>query len=143
MRYEVAASSAKPSTQVWELLVDVEGWPGVVSTYRTVRRLEPGPLAVGRRAHIEQIGLRPADWQVSEVVEGCSFTWRTKQPGLVIVAWHRVDPEAEGCRLTLGLEMQGPLSGLVGLVLRGKIRRYIDLELTRFTEPDDEATSPA
>jgi hypothetical protein len=135
MRYEVAASTTKTSTQVWALLVDVEGWPGVVETYRTVRRLDQGPLTVGSRAHIEQVGLRPADWQVTELVADRSFCWRTKQPGLVIDAWHRVDPEPEGCRLTLGLEMRGPLSGLTGLLLGGKTRRYINLELARFTEP--------
>jgi Polyketide cyclase / dehydrase and lipid transport len=137
MRYEVIAGTTKPSAQVWALLVDVEGWPGVVETYRTVRRLDPGPLRVGSRAHVEQVGLRPGDWQVTELVERRSFTWSTTHPGLTIVACHLVAAEPDGCRLTLGIEIRGPLSGLVALLLGGKTRRYLDLELARFTDPGD------
>jgi Polyketide cyclase / dehydrase and lipid transport len=137
MKYEAAARTAKPAEQVWALLVDVERWPELVDTYQVVQRLDAGPLRVGSRAHVEQVGLRPGDWQVSDLSEGHSFTWKRKQPGVVVVAWHRVDPEPGGCRLTLGVQMDGPLSGLIGILLGGKTRRYVDLELARFTASGD------
>jgi uncharacterized membrane protein len=141
VRYETTAVTAELPEQVWARVVDVEGWPTLIETYRSVRCLDSGPLAVGSRAHVEQVGLRPGDWQVSELVEGRSFTWQTSQPGVSVVAWHRVDPEPNGCsRVTLGIEMRGPLAGIVGLLLRGKTRRYIDLEVARFTASGDPAT---
>jgi hypothetical protein len=144
VRYETTAVTAEPPERVWVQVVDVEGWPELISTYRTVRRLDPGPMAVGSRAHVEQTGLRPGDWQVSELAEGRSFTWETRQQGVSTVAWHRVDPEPSGgSRVTLGLEMRGPLAGIAGLLLRGKIRRYVDLEVAVFTASGGTASPSA
>jgi uncharacterized membrane protein len=144
VHYETTAVTAEPPERVWAAVADVEGWPKLIETYRTVHRLDSGPLAVGSRAHVEQVGLRPGDWQVSELAEGRSFTWQTSQPGVSATAWHRVDPEpGGGSRVTLGLEMRGLLGGIVGLLLRGKTRRYIDLELARFTASGDAAAPTA
>lgn len=137
MRYETRVITPKSSGQVWARLVDVESWPALIETYRSVRRLDDGPLAVGSRARVEQVGLRPGEWTVSELVEGRAFTWRSRQPGVSVVAWHRVEPVPDGgCRLALGIEMRGPLAGLVGWLLSGRTRHYVDLEAVRFAAPD-------
>lgn len=137
MRYETTVMTPKNPDQVWTSLVDVERWPALIETYRSVRRLDDGPLAVGSRARVEQVGLRPGEWTVSELVEGRAFSWQSLQPGVSVVAWHRVEPAPDGgCRLTLGIEMRGPLAGLVGWLLKGRTRRYVDLEAARFAAPD-------
>ena len=137
MRYETTATTPKTPEQVWTQVVDVESWPALIETYRSVRRLDDGPLAVGSRARIEQVGLRPGDWSVTELVEGRSFTWQSSQPGVSVVAWHRIEPVADGgSRITLGIEMRGALAGLVGLLLAGRTRRYVDLEAARFAASD-------
>jgi polyketide cyclase/dehydrase/lipid transport protein len=137
MRYETTVVSTKAPGQVWAQLIDVEAWPALIETYRSARTLDPGPLAVGSRAHIEQVGLRPGDWLVTEMVDGRSFTWRSSQPGVTVVAWHRIDPApGGGSRLTLGVEMRGALAGIVGLLLGGKTRRYVDVEAARFAAHD-------
>jgi hypothetical protein len=136
VRYETKAITPQAPERLWARVADVEGWPEFISAYRSVRRLDPGPLTTGSRAHIVQFGLRPDDWQVSELVEGHSFTWRARHPGLVAVAWHQVAPgPTGGSELTLGLELRGPLAGIAWMLLRDKTRRYLDVELTAFTTP--------
>jgi hypothetical protein len=142
MRYEITETTSLQPEQVWARLVDVEGWPGFIQTYRSVRRLDSVPLAVGSRVHIVQVGLRPGDWQVTALDDGHSFTWQTKQPGLLMVAWHRIDRDEDGaCRLTLGVEISGGLGGIVGKLFGGKTRRYLDVEIAAFTASGD-TTAP-
>jgi hypothetical protein len=68
-------------------------------------------------------------WQVTEVEEGRSFTWVASSPGVRTVARHAVDADPEGgSRLTLTLEQEGPLAGLVGLLMGRQTRRYVRTE---------------
>lgn len=134
MRYETTKTTTLPPENVWARLVQVEKWPDFIETYRSVRLQNPGDLSVGSRANIVQVGLRPADWEVTELDAGRSFSWRNRQPGVLVVAWHRVDrAQSGGSRLTLGVEMTGPLGVVVGALLGRKTRRYLDIEIAAFT----------
>jgi len=129
MEYRKSLTVAAEPARVWKVLSDLERWPDRIPTYQEVRRLDDGDLRVGSRAHVKQKGLAAGDWEVSEVVEGETFTWASAQPGVRIVARHHVTPEADGTsRLTLDLEQSGWLSGVVSLILGRKVREYVDLE---------------
>ncbi len=129
MEYEKSLTVAAESGPVWKVLSDIERWPERISTYEEVRRLDDGALRVGSRARIKQRGLAAGEWEVSELVEGSTFTWASRQPGIRIVGRHQVSTDTDGTtRLTLGLEQTGWLSGLVSLLLGRKVREYVDLE---------------
>ena len=64
-----------PAQSLWEVLFDVARWPEWTPTIDSVELLDDGPLQVGSRARIRQPRLPRATWQVTEVVEGRSFTW--------------------------------------------------------------------
>jgi carbon monoxide dehydrogenase subunit G len=129
MEYEKSLTVAAQPAQVWEVLSDIERWPERITTYEEVRLLDEGDLQVGSRAHVKQKGLRPGEWEVSELVEDRTFTWASQQPGVRIVGRHTVTTDDDGrTRLTLVLEQSGWLSGLVTLTLGRKVREYVDLE---------------
>ena len=129
MEYRKSLTVAAEPARVWEILSDLERWPERIPTYEELRRLDDSDLRVGSRAHVKQKGLAAGDWEVSELVEGETFTWTTRQPGVRVVARHHVTPEADGTsRLTLELEQSGWLSGVVSLFLGRKVREYVDLE---------------
>jgi uncharacterized protein YndB with AHSA1/START domain len=113
---------------VFDVLFDVGRWPDWLPTVDSVERLDDGPLEVGSRAKVRQPKLPKAEWQVSEVVAGRSFTWEATGPGLRTIGRHEVVPDGTGSTVTLSIEQTGPMSGVAALVWRGLTQRYIELE---------------
>ena len=129
MEYQKSVTVAAEPAQVWEVLSDLERWPERIPTYDELRRLDVGDLRVGSRAHVKQRGLAAGEWEVSELVDGETFTWTSRQPGVRLVARHHVTAQPDGTsQLTLELEQSGWLSGVVSLFLGRKVRQYVDLE---------------
>jgi len=140
MRYQTRTTTTAEPARLWAVLSDVDMWPQWIETYEEVRRQQTGPLTLGDVAHVKQRGLAGGDWTVTGLDEGREFTWESRQPGVHMVGRHAVTPEpGGGSRLDLSFEMTGALSGLMGLLLGGKVRRYVDLEGARLaavaTEP--------
>lgn len=118
---------AADAERVWSLLADVERWP---SWTRSVQSVEiDGPLEVGTVATIKQPRLPVAQWLVTEVLPGRSFTWESRVGGLHSVARHDVEPGAAGTsRVTLSLRQTGPLARPVAVLLGRLTRRYVSME---------------
>jgi uncharacterized membrane protein len=132
MRYETSTTTTAEPPRLWAVLRDVERWPDWIEVYEEVRLLDAGEVAVGSRAHVKQRGLAGGDWTVTEAEEGRVFTWESRQPGVRLVGRHAVSAEPDGgSRLTLGFEMTGAWSGVMGILLGRKVRRYVDLEAER------------
>jgi uncharacterized protein YndB with AHSA1/START domain len=117
-----------PTQSVWEVLIDVSRWPEWTPTIDEVERLDDGPFGVGSRTKIRQPKLPRAVWEVTEVVDGRSFTWEAKGPGMKTIARHEVVPDGTGSQVTLSIEQTGPMGGVAALVWRGLTQRYIELE---------------
>ena len=117
-----------PPEPVADVLLDVAHWPEWTPTIDTVERLDEGPFRVGSRAKVRQPRLPRAEWEVTELVAGRSFTWEATGPGLRTIARHEVVPEGDGSRVTLSIEQTGPMGAVAALVWRGLTQRYIELE---------------
>ena len=117
-----------PPRPVWEVLFDVVGWPAWTPTIESVERLDDGPFRVGSRAKVRQPRLPQVLWVVSEVVDGRSFTWEARGPGMKTVARHEVVPDGTGCKVTLSIEQTGPLGAVAAVVWRRLTQRYLELE---------------
>jgi uncharacterized protein YndB with AHSA1/START domain len=126
--FEAQFATVAAPTHVWDALTDVEGWPRWISSYNSVRRLDTGPLAVGSRAEVRQPGLATATYTVTALEPGREFTWESTAAGVRTRARHLVEPADGGTRLVLSLNQTGALAGVVGLLLGGKIRRYLQAE---------------
>src|SRR5271157_4948228 len=105
-----------PAARVWELLVDVEGWPAWTESMREIKRLDDGPLVVGSRSRVTQPKGRPMIWTVSELEPMRVFTWVTAQPGLSLEAVHRIDDTGDNVATTLEFVVTGPLAWLAALM---------------------------
>jgi len=117
-----------PTRPVAEVLFDVARWPEWTPTIDDVERLDEGPFRVGSRARVRQPKLPKAEWEVTEVVDGRSFTWEATGPGMRTIARHEVVPDGDGSRVTLSIEQTGPMGALAARVWRGLTQRYIELE---------------
>ena len=117
-----------PTEPVVDVLFDVVHWPDWTPTVDGVERLDDGPFRVGSRARVRQPRLPRAEWRVTEIVDGRSFTWEAKGPGMRTIGRHEVVPDGQGSRVTLSIEQTGPMGAVAALVWRGLTQRYIELE---------------
>lgn len=128
----VTVAVAAPPDAVWPLFVDVERWPEWTPSMQHVRRRDAGPLRVGSEADVKQPGMPKAVWRVTELEPGRRFTWEVASPGVTTTAVHLVEPDGDGATVTLTVRQSGPLAGLVGLLLGGRIRRMVEQEADGF-----------
>ncbi len=132
MRYMITDSAieiAAPPALVWEVFSDVERWPEWTASVTTLRALDDPGLAVGRRFEIKQPRLPKLVWEVTELVEGESWTWEQRSPGGRTIASHEVTGTDGGRTLVRQrLDQQGPVGALVARLMRGTTKRYLELE---------------
>jgi hypothetical protein len=84
---------------------------------------------MGRRFQIEQPKLPKLVWTVSALSPGASWSWEQRTPGSRAVASHWVEPLDDGrTRVRQRIEQRGPIGAVVGLVMRGLTRRYLEME---------------
>jgi uncharacterized membrane protein len=128
MRYVREETVHAPADRVWQLLVDVQGWPAWTKSMRQINRLDDGPLAIGSQARVVQPKSRPMVWTVTELEPMRNFTWVARQPGLTLEAVHRIDDTGNGVHTTLEFNGTGPLAWLASLLAGSRIRAYLDME---------------
>ena len=128
MRYVRQETVYAPAERVWQLLVDIAGWPRWTESMREISRLDDGPLTVGSRARVTQPKGRPTVWTVTEVDPLHNFTWTTRQPGLALTAVHLIEHAGNHVRTTLELLGSGLLAPLGSLIAGSRIRAYLDME---------------
>jgi len=117
-----------PPEKVWSVYTDVERWPEWTPTMQKIERLEDGPLAAGSTARIEAKGGPPSVWTVTELTDGRSFTWESSARGVKLVAWHLIEPDGDGSKVTLGVRMTGLMATLLGPFLRSLAKRNVRTE---------------
>src|ERR1043165_5013607 len=115
--FDITVDIAAPPERVWQVMTDIERWPEWTESVDDVKRLDTGPLRVGSRARIKQPKFMSALWEVTDVEAPRSFTWISRSPGVVASAKHRIEPTAQGSRVTLSVAYGGLLGGLVAKFL--------------------------
>lgn len=122
---EIAASASV----VWDVFSDVERWPEWTASVTRLVGLDGPDLSIGNRFEIKQPRLPRLIWEVTEVSPGSSWTWVQRSPGGSTIARH--DVVATGADQTLvhqRLEQRGPIGALIGQLMRGTTKRYLELE---------------
>ena len=118
-----------PVARAWELQLDHAHWSAHIPHFRVV---EPrGPFGLGAQVVITQDGLGAVEWTVIRL-EGTSFAWESRRPGLRMEGSHRVEPEGDGARLTLGLVMEGVVGAALGFLMRRSIEAAVQAEADAF-----------
>ena len=125
MEQSITIDIAAPAERVWEVMSDVERWHEWTPTVTSVTRLDAGPLGVGSRAKVVQPKLPEAEYAVTELSPGRSFTWVATSSGVVTTARHEVDPPPGGTRVRLSVSQAGWLGRLMAPFYRGLTDRYL------------------
>ncbi len=121
---EIDAEAAR----VWQVFVDVERWSEWTASIQSIVALDGPGIEVGKRFEIKQPRLPKLVWEVTEVEPGTSWAWRQRSPGGTTTAVHEVIPTAGGTLVRQRIEQRGPIGVLVGVLMRGTTKRYLQLE---------------
>jgi len=140
MRLEHSIEIAVPTDVVWAANEDVERWPELAPSMEQVERLDDGALVVGSRARIKQPRLPAAEWVVTALDRGRSFSWESRSFGMRTVATHELVATRDGgTTLTLVVEMFGPPARLLWPFIRGTARGFMKQEATGFKRHCEQA----
>ena len=129
---------------VWDVFSDVERWPEWTASVTSLKALDGPGLAVGKRFEIKQPRLPKLVWEVTKVDDGGSWTWEQRSPGGRTIAVHEVAAQpGGGTMVRQRLDQQGPVGGLVGRLMRGTTKRYLDLEAKGLTARSEQLRGSA
>lgn len=128
MEFRATATATAPVAPCWTALIDVADWPNWTASITSVTPLDSPDVAVGNRFRVLQPGMPALVWTVTEVAENESFIWETRAPGARTTGWHRLTTVPGGVRIDVGVSQKGALGTLVGMLMRGKTRRFLALE---------------
>jgi uncharacterized membrane protein len=129
MRFEASIEIDAQAERVWNVLSDLEAWPQRIDTVDEVELLTPPPLAKASQVRLKQPKLPEGTWDITVWDSPSNFEWSQKSGAMTSVAGHRVDPLEKGrSRLTLTLDLRGPLIPVVALFYKSLTNRYMTLE---------------
>jgi hypothetical protein len=86
-------------------------------------------LAVSGRARIEQPGVPPLIWRVSQLQPGRWFFWSARSAGMSTIAGHDLRGRDDGTvTVAVSVEQTGMFSCLVGVLFGGRTRGCPDVD---------------
>jgi uncharacterized protein YndB with AHSA1/START domain len=120
--------SALPK-RVWAVMTDVERWPEWTESMKSIERLDSEDLAVGSKAKLKIRRSPNANvWTVTELTPNRSFSWETNSGGVKGVATHVIEPDGGGSKVTLSVDLSGPVATLFGWFIGGPTRENVEME---------------
>ena len=129
-----------PPDRVWAVMKDVERWPEWTESMKNVERLDTGDFALGSKAKLKIHRSPNANvWTVTELSPSRSFTWETNSGGVKGVAKHVIEPNGSGSKVTLTVDLSGPVATIFSPIIAGQSRKNVDMEaegLKRRSEAD-------
>lgn len=138
--FEVSTDISAPPDRVWEVMRDVERWAEWTPSIERITRVGGAPFAQGSRVVIKQPKFPPAEWTVTTLAPGKGFTWVSASPGFRATARHAIDGMNGGSRVTLSLDFQGVLGGVLGTLTRGITERYVAFEAAGLKARSEDPT---
>jgi hypothetical protein len=105
-------TSAAPR-EVWDLWVDVAGWPAWNADIEAIELA--GPFAAGGTIRMTPIGQEPIELRIAEAVEPEQFVDEADLGEIVVRTIHRAEQSDGGrTRVTYRMEITGPAADTLG-----------------------------
>ena len=129
MQEERTAQISAPPEGVWAIMVDIERWPEWTESIRSAELLSAAGLGFGSEVRLGVKG-SPAKslWRVTEFTPARSFTWESTSVGVHTVATHIIEPDGDGTKVTLIVEISGLLATILSPVFRSVSKRNLEME---------------
>ena len=93
-----------------------------------VERLDDRELGVGSKARLRIRRAPTSVYTVTELTPNRSFTWETKSAGIKGVATHVIEPDGNGSKVTLSVDLLGVLAMLMSPIIRRPSEENVRME---------------
>lgn len=143
MHLETSIYISAPASVAWAVLENVPQWPNWTDSVEAVESADVRPLRPGASAALALRGAPTADWVVTEVQPGESFTWEAKMRGVKSVASHVVEPRPDGCRVRLSVDISGPGALLLRPLVKRQAERNLAAEASGLKRRSEEISFAA
>ncbi len=131
-----------PPERVWAVMADVERWPEWTESMKSVDRLDSGEFGVGSKAKLKIRRSPSANvWTVTELTPSRSFTWETNSGGVKGVAAHVIEPDGNGSKVTLTVELSGPMATLFGWFVGAPACQNVEMEAEGLKRRAEESSA--
>jgi hypothetical protein len=117
---------------VWQHMSEVVHWPRWMETFEHVEPLDTAELGLARRFKVQQPRLREAIWTVTRLEPVSGFTWKSRTPGLDMVADHWIETCATGTVVQLSFGFAGLLGPIIAALYGRLVRNYLQLECAAY-----------
>ena len=107
---------------------DIERWHEWTASITRIERLDSGAIRVGSKARVKQPRLATAVFEVTAWTPERGFEWLATHPGVTALGGHIIEPVDDGARVTLSVEFNGPVAGLVSWCYGELTNRYLRME---------------
>jgi carbon monoxide dehydrogenase subunit G len=131
-----------PPERVWAVMMDVERWPEWTDSMKSVERLDSGEFGVGSKAKLKIRRSPNANvWTVTELTPGRSFSWETNSGGVKGLATHVIEPDGNGSKVTLTVNLSGIVATLFGTMIGGQSRKNVEMEAEGLKRRSEEGAA--
>jgi uncharacterized protein YndB with AHSA1/START domain len=118
-----------PPDKVWAVMVDIERWPEWTVSIRSAKLMTAAGLGFGSEARLGVKGSPSKSvWRVTEFTPARSFTWESSSLGVRSVATHVVEPDGDGTKVTLRVEIDGLLVTILSPMFRSVSKNNLEME---------------
>ena len=131
-----------PPERVWAVMMDIEHWPEWTESMKSVEWLDSGEFGVGSKAKLKIRRSPSANvWTVTELSPNRSFTWETNSGGVKGVATHVIEPDGDSSKVTLTVELSGPVATLFGWFVGAPSRQNVEMEAEGLKRRAEESSA--
>ena len=145
MRIEHHLPVDAPVERLWELFNDIDRLPDLSPTITDVEKLDEGPVEVGTRVRVQQVGQEPNIWTAVDVEPLERMSWSAPfHGGTMLVVRELTGLGGDRCLLTLQIEVAGVRAQFAAAARRMAMSRGMQAEADAFAAAaTEEADGPA
>ncbi len=121
---------------------NVAKWPEWTASIVSVNEVSP-EFGIGKSAVVDAKGTPTSRWTVSRWEPGKGFDWVTKVRGATTVGGHWIESVGDRSRVTLTIEVNGPLVWMFKPFIGGRIRSNMALEAAGLKRESEKAAVKA
>lgn len=124
-RLTASLEIAAPPEAVWQVLTDLDRWPEWGPSLRSARTNDGRALGIGVTGTVTTVMRVRLPFVVTDYTESRSWAWKVAG---VPATDHRIDPIADGCRVSMSVPVLAAPYLTVCHVALGRIARLVSTE---------------